>query len=183
MNLKPNAIRRPLKGFTLLETLIAITVLSFAIVGPFQIAQGVLRTSQISRDQLTATALAQEGMEYIRSVRDGNMLYNLHQGGTRTPFYGFDSTSATDCFANSCVVDPSANTQSVCATSSCSTRPLYLSATGLYNQQSSGTLTKFVRKVQFSTLNATSTKVTVTVSWTAHGSYSVVLSEVLTNWI
>lgn len=183
MNPNPSIAKRAPKGFTLLETLIAITVLSFAIVGPFQIAQGVIRTSYISRDQLTATALAQEGMEYVRSVRDGNMLNNLHGGTVRTPLYGFDATSATDCFANACVVDPSANTQQICATSSCSTRPLYLSGTGLYNQQTIGTLTKFVRKVQFTPINATSTKATVTVSWTDHGSYSVVLTEILTNWI
>lgn len=178
-----------IKGFTLVETLVAITVLSFVIVGPFTIAEGVLASSYQARDELTATALAQEGMEYVRSVRDGNMIYDIHHAGSLSPFYGFDgSGGTTNCFSTPCVVDPSQTTFTTsilsCSDSTCSNRgALYLSTNGLYNQQQSGTATRFTRKVQFSTINATTTKATVTVSWTGHGSFSVVLTEFFTNWL
>lgn len=60
------------KGFTLIETLIAVTVLSFAITGPMYIAQKGIEASIYARDEITASYLAQEAIEYIRFVRDSN---------------------------------------------------------------------------------------------------------------
>ncbi len=62
------------KGFTILETLIAITVLVFAITGPLSLVAGSIRTSGYSRDSITAFYLAQEAIEYIRNTRDINAL-------------------------------------------------------------------------------------------------------------
>jgi len=173
------------RGFTLIETLIAITVLSFAIVGPFQIAEGVLSSAYVARDKLSASALAEEGLEYVRSVRDSNVVYNTHHAGSRTQFAGFDGTSGSpNCYTNSCVVDPGQQSATVCSDASCSTQPLYYASNGLFTQVTTGnTKTKFTRKVQFAALNATSTQVIVTVSWTGHSAYSVVLTEIFTNWI
>lgn len=62
------------KGFTILETLIAITVLVFAITGPLSLVAGSIRTSGYARDSITAFYLAQEAIEYIRNTRDINAL-------------------------------------------------------------------------------------------------------------
>ena len=63
----PNSTPR---GFTLLETFVAITILMFAVVGPLTIVSKALNASYDSRDQITAFYLAQDAIEYIRNVRD-----------------------------------------------------------------------------------------------------------------
>ena len=61
-------------GFTLVETLVAISILMLAILGPLTIASTGLRNSMYARDQITAYYLAQEGIEYARYVRDDNYI-------------------------------------------------------------------------------------------------------------
>lgn len=64
------------KGFTLVETLIAIAVLSLAVTGPMTIAQKSISSAIYARDQITAYYLAQDAIEYVRNVRDTNRLKN-----------------------------------------------------------------------------------------------------------
>ena len=52
--------------FTLVETLIAISIVTIAISGPMLSASRALIAANIARDQLTASYLAQEGIEYVR---------------------------------------------------------------------------------------------------------------------
>lgn len=87
------------KGFTLVETLVAITVLLVAIGGPLSIAQQGLSAAFFSRDQVSAFYLAQEAIEYVRKVRDGNGIKTA--GGTPTYWLlGLDSecTGANPCY-------------------------------------------------------------------------------------
>lgn len=60
------------EGFTIVETLVAITILMIAIVGPMTIAQRGLMASIYARDQVTASYLAQDAMEYMINFRDQN---------------------------------------------------------------------------------------------------------------
>jgi prepilin-type N-terminal cleavage/methylation domain-containing protein len=62
------------KGFTLIETLMAVLLLSVAIAGPLTIASKSLQATLIAKDQDTAFYLAQDGIEYVRWVRDTNTL-------------------------------------------------------------------------------------------------------------
>ncbi len=62
------------KGFTLVETLVAIAILSLAITGPMVIAQKGVSSSIYARDEVTAFYLAQEAVEYVRNVRDTNRI-------------------------------------------------------------------------------------------------------------
>ncbi len=60
------------RGFTLVEAMVAISILSVAITGPLLIAQKGIASAAYSRDQITASYLAQEAIEYIRNARDTN---------------------------------------------------------------------------------------------------------------
>ena len=62
------------KAFTLVETLVAVTILSIAVVGPmFSSAQNI-KLASFSQNQLVAFYLGQEAIEYVRNVRDTNLI-------------------------------------------------------------------------------------------------------------
>ncbi len=65
------------KAFTLIETLIAITVLVTSITAPLSIAVTSVFQARYAREQVAATYLAQEAIEMIRYVRDRNMMNSL----------------------------------------------------------------------------------------------------------
>ena len=50
--------KRLTKGFTLVETLVAISVLSLSIAGAFTAVQGGIQSSTVAKDQITAFYLA-----------------------------------------------------------------------------------------------------------------------------
>lgn len=62
------------KGFTLVEAMVAISILSLAVTGPLIIAQKGIDSAIYARDQITAFYLAQEAVEYIRNARDTNRI-------------------------------------------------------------------------------------------------------------
>lgn len=62
------------QGMTLIETLVAITILTVAIAAPMSLTVQSLSASFYARDQVVAFNLAQEAIESVRSIRDGNIL-------------------------------------------------------------------------------------------------------------
>ena len=144
------------KGFTLVESMIAVTILTFAVAGPLYTASRALVAAEIARDKLTASYLAQEGVEYVRAMRDNEYLTAYQAGGgaiSSTAWNNFlngsNAASITKCRAMTCTLDTyptvimgtgSGLSLQTCSGSSCT--PLYL-ANGIYTQQS--TLTGAVR--------------------------------------
>ena len=59
---------------TLIETLVAITILTVAIVAPMSLTMQSLSASYYARDQVTAFNIGQEAIESVRALRDGNIL-------------------------------------------------------------------------------------------------------------
>ena len=60
------------RGFTLIETFIAITVLLFAILGPMTLVSRSIADASYAANQITAFYLAQEGLELIINQREQN---------------------------------------------------------------------------------------------------------------
>jgi len=180
----------PPRGFTLIETMVAITLLAVALIGPFIAVQNSLQSSYVARDQLIASQLAQEGIEYIRGVRDANYFagrawmagissYTTCYGAAPSGYCHIDPTRGdvhTDS-PNHSAMDQYAATSSV--------PYLRLSTAGLYNQQASGgTVTKFKRLVRVNTLSATQVRITVFVSWvTGNKPYTIIVTDTLHDWI
>ena len=69
-----NFKRRTKNGFTLIETMVAIALLMLALIAPMSLATQSLAAAYYARNQITAFYLAQEGIEVVRSVRDGNII-------------------------------------------------------------------------------------------------------------
>ena len=92
-------------GFSLLETIIAIAVLTVAMTAVFSLVSSGVRSISLAANQLTAYFLASEGVEYIRNIRDGNVL-----SGTGNALDGFFV-----CESYGCVADVYNNTLSSCS--------------------------------------------------------------------
>jgi prepilin-type N-terminal cleavage/methylation domain-containing protein len=71
-------------GFTLIETLVAVSLLVIAIVAPMSLVSQSLTSAYYARDQVAAYSLAQEGIEAVRAVRDGNILNNAITGSSNS---------------------------------------------------------------------------------------------------
>ncbi len=182
-------------GFTLIETLIAVTILILAVVGPLYVADRAIVTSQISRDQLVASYLAQEGIEYVRTMRDHEFLVSYGAGGSTVStnawnaFVGGSSSgSIASCITTTCTLDPSkpmgtgsGSALAPCSGSACS--PLYLSS-GEYTEQSgSGSVTPFTRTLQATLASTNDMRIMSTVTWTSRGTlYRVSVYDHLVPW-
>ncbi len=176
------------RGFTLIETLVAIAILTVAIIGPFVAIQNALVASYAARDQLTASMLAQAAIEYVRAIRDGNYIYNVanSSGAQRSWFYGIDGSGG--CVDWNCTIDATQGTHARCGASQGSTcSPLNRSSTTyLYSHQggAGNPASIFTRTVRLTSLNAREMQITVTMSWsTGHRPYSITITETLSAWL
>ncbi len=86
------------KGITLVETVVAVTVLTLALGGPFLLAAQSLRTAAYAKEEVTAARLAEEGLEIVHSIRDNNA------GEDQNKWKNFIES----CSGSGCVVDISA---------------------------------------------------------------------------
>jgi len=92
------------KGFTLLEALVAISILMVAVVAPITIAQKGLSSATYSKNQLIASYLAQDAIEYIKNKRDVISINNNFDWNNLSVFG--NSTTKTLCFSvNGCQID------------------------------------------------------------------------------
>jgi type II secretory pathway pseudopilin PulG len=64
------------KGFTLLEALVATSILMVAISAPITIAQKGLSSAILTKNQMIASYLAQDVIEYIKNQRDEVVINN-----------------------------------------------------------------------------------------------------------
>lgn len=147
-NLKAQTVNKT-AGFTLIEALVAISILLISLMGPLTIAAKGLSAAIFARDQITAFYLTQEAVEFIRNKRDENTL------NSRYWLVGFGvSGNFPDCTAvNGCRVDIKNNNIDECSAGGCS--PLrYNEATGFYSYDVGGSVTSFVRSVFVVPINA-----------------------------
>ncbi len=174
------------RGFTLIETMVAVTIITIAVAGPMLVASRSIVAAQIARSQLTANYLAQEGIEYVRAMRDNEYLATL------------DSTTAWDNFIagiepycltpKNCMLDPVSSPMGYGIGSSVETyvgnAPLYLTNSGYTQQNLSGSApTVFTRTIQVLRISNNDERITSKVSWNFHGTlYSVTVTSHLTPW-
>ena len=182
------------RGFTIIETLVAIAILLLSIIGPLTIAEKGLASAETARQEITAFYLAQEAIEYVRNIRDTNALQN---GGQwlqnlneclKTSGCGIDvpdepqSKQTTECKSSNqdCLlyqyvgttIDPVDVND-----------PLY----GIFGHRSTGgwKATEFTRKVYITEINEdTEASTTVRVLWNtgSFGSRYLDLTEHMLNW-
>ena len=176
-------------GFTLIETLIAITVMLIAVVAPMSLAQDGITAARLAQDQIVAFYLAQEGVEATRNMRDYNKLN------------GFDQL--TGPLESECEVDPTIPAERGCiidateqdgggqyfATSRCvGACPVIRSNEERYTHSNNAAFsnTKYTREIKVWYVqdpDRKDVKVRVTVTWPfQQGTRSYTLEENLLAW-
>jgi len=162
-------------GFSLVETLVAITILLIVIIGPMTISATAARSTSFSSEQVIAFFLAQEGAEIAHKTRDDYILANFSDPNT-----GWDSfTDATsfgvyeDCFKpTGCGLELNTNDRATLkSVKDCALGCVLYSnsASGdrsRYTYTSTGNaVTPYTRTIQFQEVNPHEIKVISKVSW------------------
>lgn len=89
------------RGFTILEVIIAIFLITVGLISVYSAATYFTSNSKLSKGKLIASQLAQEGAEVVRNIRDQNWmeqrgwLYNLGDG-TYIPVFYTDADDPND---------------------------------------------------------------------------------------
>jgi len=166
------------KGFTLVETLIAITILMMAVVEPMALTAQSLKTAYYSRDQITASHLAQEAIEAVRSVRDGQIL-TIALTSPSNPVDIFGSIPVDQDF----IIDTTNNAMTPCI-GSCP--PLQTNGT-LYAYNAGWVNTGFTRVVHASYVPGSTDEILlkVTVTWrtSSYPMRTITIYENLYRWV
>ncbi len=149
-------------GFTLVETLVAISVLVTAIIGPMTIASRGLQSAFYARDELAAVYLAQEGIELTRALRDNYSLNNI--GSPSDDWYADPSIPPSCKTGSGCGLD-ARGTIKDCSLSPTACQLQYdstASGVGIYTLASVGVPSQYTRVILLSGANANN-EVTVSV--------------------
>jgi prepilin-type N-terminal cleavage/methylation domain-containing protein len=164
------------RGFTLVETLVAITILVMAVTAPLTLGSQGLTVSRIARDQVIATYLIQDAIEYVRNARDNNILASNDW-----------LTGLSDCTTGTCRIDVPADTIAPCGGGGCPVLNFDPSS-GLYGYTGTSTGnwegTKFTRTVSIQqTVVGVEARIVVSVAW-KDGliARTVSADEYLLNW-
>src|SRR3989344_968315 len=93
------------RGFTLIETLVAISIFTVSILALLSILTQGISDTNYAKNKIIASYLAQEGIEYIRNMRDTFMLYD--PADTQTGWNSFSSklVNASCEVSNGCYFD------------------------------------------------------------------------------
>lgn len=167
-------VNKSQKGFTLVEILAVIFVIAVGITGVFSLIQTTISSSRLISQQLTATYLAQEGVELVRAVRDTNWLEDrfedtawdedLNQGEYQLDYTDLEEGETPEDPA----IEPYGD---------------YLKLDGEGYNYDTGDKTRFKRKITVEKLNSDKMKVTAEVFFNFQGApRSVKSQEILYNW-
>ena len=177
------------KGFTLIETLVALAIFSFSVLSIVVVTGRGVNDVNYSKNKLSATLLADEGIELVRNLRDTYMLGNVTDG------YGWENfvqiADEVDFCGTACTIDPTVDLTELLsgAILPCggSCPPLKRNDTIGYYNYDSGDETLFTRIIRVDGSNITDIDdaliVTSTVQWVQGATTkSVTVSEPVYNW-
>ena len=196
------------RGFTIMETLVAIFILLLAITGPMVFSQSALRAAFQSRDQITAFYLAQDAIEFVKNKRDDNVLLGktgFNNGAGDYWLDGLDEciTSGVDDFG--CTIDTTVSLGEITECSPRASDPgclgeiddgsddnkLRINDEGLFVNaiSSDDSESKFARNIYIREVaevaGGTEAEIVVKVRWTSHdtiGVRDITVVEYMYNW-
>ena len=169
------------KGFTLLEVVVAIFIISIGVLGIIKLMPIIFSSTSVNSSRLTAAYLAQEGIEIVRNIRDTNWLENVNwQEG----WAGACSSGCEVDYYCATVEKPATNNPAGhnCFSGYDASHFLKLDSDNLYNYNS-GADTKFTRKVTIFEIDQNTINILVEVFWQERGKdYRFSAREKLYKW-
>lgn len=172
-----NALKSINKGFTLIELIIAIAILSFGAVALYSMLATFIGLASDEPLRLTGSYLAQEGLAIVKNIRDYNFI--------NRPEPQWDNGLRT-C-SGGCQADYKAGTTAQTSANRLKTYEdtfLSLNSEGFYSYDAGGNLSLFKRKITIVRMMANNAlKVDVVVTWNHRGkAFSASAHEYLYNW-
>jgi prepilin-type N-terminal cleavage/methylation domain-containing protein len=180
-------------GFSLIETMIALSILVMVITGPLTLASYSLKSASRAKDNFIAANLAQEGIELIRHYWTNNIIQCSVNCDTAW-LDDLRSPGPAECqTGKGCYIDAKNingdGTQFIlnkCTGSSCP--PLNIDTGGFYNYSAvTGTnkVSNFTRTIIITPITPdVSARVRVEITWKEHGgTQSLVVEEIIFNWL
>lgn len=170
-------------GFTLVETLVAISIFSLSVLSVMAFMSQSPVDTRYAENKMRSAYLAQEGIEYLRNMRDNYILFTSSNSLVWSNFVSKVSSCAagSECGVNVSLAPTDPNSIFLCSSDPNQCK-LYVDG-GNYNNGGSGVDSGLVRKISVQSINQNEMKVFSTVSFNISGrSYSVTFSEVLFNW-
>jgi prepilin-type N-terminal cleavage/methylation domain-containing protein len=148
------------RGFTIVESLVSISILVLAVTGATSAIQTGISSYIFSKDQIIAFYLAQEGFEQVRNIRDENGLKNL-------PWLrGISEIPNDPCFfGRACRVDAINNSLTRCSSPGNCPVLRQNASTGFFGYNSSWPTTIFRREIILTQINTNEVSILVTVNW------------------
>lgn len=180
------------KGFTLIETIVSLAVLSLSVAGPMTLAAHSIKASGAAKNELIATHLVEEGLEVVRNIRDNKSAEDTSDRVGPVNGYIWMQGIYDNCkTAPGCVIDITQHaspnvwnnaTAIIPCPADCSTRAIIYRnpSTSLYRQSASALgspwlNTQFTRTILMTGIDDPVTperqvRVTVTVTYPGYGS-------------
>jgi prepilin-type N-terminal cleavage/methylation domain-containing protein len=162
-------------GFSLVETLVAITILLLVVAGPMTVSMSTARSTGFAAEQVQAFLLAQEGAELAQKARDEIVLPGIDESPMEYYWDDFANPTSGDfttCFdTNGCALGLNNEGGVVIAVGDCVSGAckLYYNDDGersryTYDSQSAST-TPFTRTITFQRVEDWDVKVVSKVTW------------------
>jgi len=155
MDIKTKSDRQ---GFSLIEVILAIAILSLGLVGIMKLASVNLRTSMDSRDEIVAASLAQDGLELVYNIKDNNKA-----NGVANQFQYFPAGNSSTCRIDRTYNYVTSGGNPICPVAAPSYQLNYSVGTGFVHTAGLGA-TKFFRRVKIATVGGNKV-VTAYVTW------------------
>jgi len=169
-------------GFSLVETLVAITILLIVIIGPLTLVSNSARSTDFANDQVMAFFLAQEGLELAQAARDDLLIPTFdpsYTGTSDTAWDTFVRTTGTyaNCFAiDGCGLDQNTNTDGSlvitnCQTDSCQLyfNPVLTERSRYTHDDTGGRASRYTRVITMDESPAGQVEVVSRVTWRSDG--------------
>lgn len=161
------------KGFSLLEMIVVIFIISLGLVGILSLAVSSLKAGKFTKGKLVASELAQEGLEMVKNIRDENW---LEEDDWLDGINTGDGTFIIDYTGESSIDDVPDSAASPGA-------KLYRDSNGWYQHSSSTVDTVFYRIIKVNNSNTASSSISCTVRWTDPvGTHDYTADMVLYDW-
>lgn len=188
-------------GFTLIETLVAILILSLSVGALLALAAGGFFTVRYAKSQIIGDLLVQESIEYLKNSRDNTFVrggawenwleqLSVDERGDRITY---DINNPRGCFSSQgCIIDPYTTDFKIRECDGDCTPLIFYPTQGLYGYESSypfppteGYESNFTRtiKAEINPLDPNQVLLQVGVTWfNGNVAKTAAQSIVVTNW-